>query len=118
MALLGALATPVHALAAEIPKQMRGTWCANSSPYQRVSRAPCEDPDGFVMEVTAKGFYVTDSPCTAIQVTKRGPVTQWGPSYRIKFKCTGEERKTLITEQHWQIEKDYLLVGLVKKGAP
>jgi hypothetical protein len=104
---------------AQMPSEMQGKWCDENPPLTTESTYlshACEG-QGVEMEVTPTGFNIMNTQCAAVHSAKtdaypwgkRGPANAWGPRYHFRFRCTDKYGTSLVTEQDWQREKDYLL---------
>jgi hypothetical protein len=128
-----------RALAAEMPKDFRGTWCTSSHTLKddwdayNAEGADCSD-DYSSVEITATKVSIPalSVSCVVRQVTKfdvcpwgmifrnreraralrPGQINPWSPGYHIVLQCTSGSKQSEAIGADWVIEKGNIRVGI------
>lgn len=128
--------TPESALAVEIPKEFRGTWCAQSKDIKGDWGAYPTDSecDGFTLSITALDLKVADQSMSCVirdvrkfdvcpwgmtfkdrQQARRerpGQINPWSPGFRLLFECTSSGKRAEVAAVDWVIEKGSITGGV------
>lgn len=128
---------PELAMAADVPKEFHGNWCASSRNLKgdwgayNSEESKC---DSFKIAIGAAGLKALDQSLSCVvrdvrsfdvcpwgmifknreqaRRNRPGQINPWSPGYHMVFECTGSEKRSEVTVVNWVIEKGSITGGV------